>query len=58
MRTQCVAFSRSLASAAKRYAQELRKQILETLEDGEDFDEEVNRLFKISKISCNLSLSQ
>lgn len=42
----------------KRYAQELRKQILETLEDGEDFDEEVNRLFKVSKISCNLSLSQ
>lgn len=33
----------------KRYAQELRNQILETLDDGEEFEEEVNRLFQISK---------
>lgn len=35
----------------KRYSQELRNQILETLDDGEEFDNEVNRLFQISKMS-------
>lgn len=39
----------------KRYSQELRTQILETLEDGEDLEEEVNRLFQVSKTPNNLS---
>ncbi len=42
----------------KRYAQELRDQIFETLEDGEDFEDEVNRLFQISKIPGNPSYAQ
>ena len=33
----------------KRYSQELRSQILDTLEDGEEFEDEVKRLFQISK---------
>ena len=33
----------------KRYSQELRNQILDTLEDDEEFEEEVKRLFQISK---------
>ena len=33
----------------KRYAQELRHQILITLDDDEDFDDEVRRLFQVSK---------
>lgn len=33
----------------KRYSQELRKQILDTLDNEEQFDDEVNRLFNISK---------
>jgi RNA polymerase sigma factor (sigma-70 family) len=33
----------------KRYSQELRNQILDTLEDGEEYDDEVKRLFQISK---------
>ena len=37
----------------KRYSQELRNQILETLEDGEEFEDEVNRLFQISKMPSN-----
>lgn len=39
----------------KRYSQELRNQILETLSDDEDFDEEVKRLFQMSKIPSNSS---
>lgn len=35
----------------KRYSQELRNQILETLDDGEEFEDEVKRLFQISRIS-------
>ena len=33
----------------KRYSQELRNQILDTLENDEQFDEEVQRLFSISR---------
>jgi RNA polymerase sigma factor (sigma-70 family) len=33
----------------KRYSQELRNQILDTLEDGEELEDEVRRLFQISK---------
>ena len=33
----------------KRYSQELRNQILDTLEDDEDYEDEVKRLFQISK---------
>ena len=33
----------------KRYSQELRNQILDTLENDEHFDDEVQRLFNISK---------
>ncbi|MFO0939573.1 MAG: sigma-70 family RNA polymerase sigma factor [Pirellulales bacterium] len=33
----------------KRYSQELRKQIMDTLENEEQFDEEVMRLFNISR---------
>ena len=33
----------------KRYSQELRKQILDTLENEEQFDDEVQRLFRIAK---------
>ncbi len=33
----------------KRYSQELRNQILDTLEDDEEYDDEVKRLFQISK---------
>lgn len=33
----------------KRYSQELRKQILDTLENEEQLDDEVHRLFNISK---------
>jgi RNA polymerase sigma factor (sigma-70 family) len=35
----------------KRYSQELRTQILETLEDDEEYEDEVKRLFQISKNS-------
>lgn len=35
----------------KRYSQELRNQILDTLGDNEEFEEEVKRLFQISKNS-------